>query len=216
MTREEAGVQSSTPLCPILASAPIELILSQSVTVPLTQHLAEELAGLFLSQRCSSYHFPVGCTLLKTLKLFKPSAPNSLFKNGNIVDVHIMLVLGMLHSDLTFAYIMNWSPRCLVTICPHTKLNIIILWIVLLNAVHYILVAYFITGGLYLLIRFTYFKPSVLSFSCSPGLFGGLESLGSVVTPFLTYSCLYSAASLSWGRGTSRLECRGFPRWSSG
>lgn len=39
----------------------------------------------------------------------------------NIVGVNIMLVSGVLHSDLTLADIMKGSPLGQVSICPHTK-----------------------------------------------------------------------------------------------
>ena len=40
----------------------------------------------------------------------------------SIVSVHIMLVLGVQYSGLTFKYIMKWSSWCLATMCPYLLL----------------------------------------------------------------------------------------------
>ena len=47
---------------------------------------------------------------------------HSIIFNWSKIDLNIIWVSGVQHSDLIFFCIMKWSPWCLVTICHHTKL----------------------------------------------------------------------------------------------
>ena len=69
------------------------------------------------------------CLVIKAVRLF------ILFFNWSKIDLNIILVSGVQHSDLIFLCIMKWLPWCPVTI-------------------HHMWLIYFIIGSLYLLICF--------------------------------------------------------------
>ena len=77
---------------------------------------------------------------------------HSIIFNWSKVDLNIILVSGVQHSDLIFLCIMKWSPWCLVTICHHTKL-LQYYWLYFLCH-HHMWLIYFIIESLYLLICF--------------------------------------------------------------
>ena len=73
-----------------------------------------------------------------------------------ISTMSLVLVSVMLHDNLTFAHCEMISTMSLVTICFHTVIAVSLAIFLMLYSISPWLV-YFMAGGLYLLIPFTYF-----------------------------------------------------------